>query len=103
MTDTQDIPLAPAPCHKSIMRRKLEEISDVTRTWFELTLENGELSKILVVEIDFDTDPNASADRNGPMDEIRDTYFHMLNNYTMRVDGLKIIPRGLYDAGSQND
>jgi hypothetical protein len=41
------------------VRQHLEKIDGVSRTWFEWTLNGSEQLKTLVVEVDFDTDPNS--------------------------------------------
>jgi len=42
----------------AVVRQNLAKIPQVTRSWFEWDIENGKQLKLLVIEVDFDTDPN---------------------------------------------
>ena len=44
---------------KAIVRKQVERIDGVTKAWFEWIYDEGELLKVLVVEVSFDTDPNS--------------------------------------------
>jgi hypothetical protein len=82
---------------KAIVRQHIERIAGVTRTWFEWVYdrEADELTRTLVVEVEFDTDPNSEECRSNVMDAIEDTARGVLqDDTTMLVSGLKIVPRG---------
>jgi hypothetical protein len=79
----------------AIVRQHVERISGVERTWFEWSLEDEELVKILVVEVNFDTDPNSHEFRKNVIDAIEDTFTTVLaQETTMVVSHLRIIPTG---------
>ncbi len=88
---------------KAIVRQQVERIAGVSRTWFEWGAEGPTLQKILVVEVEFDTDPNNSQCRRHVLDAIRDTALDVLENGTMLVSNLKIIPKpgGLHPPPSK--
>jgi hypothetical protein len=44
---------------KAAVRIEIERLDGVTNAWFEWIYEKGELSKVLTVEVNFDTDPNS--------------------------------------------
>lgn len=45
---------------KAIVRERVEQIPGVTRTWFEIEFDEADdLTKVLVVEVNFKTDPNS--------------------------------------------
>jgi hypothetical protein len=78
----------------AIVRQHVERIDGVSRTWFEWTLREKALTKTLVVEVDFDTDPNGSGFRGTVMDAIHDTAVSVLTGETtMIVSDLKIVPK----------
>jgi hypothetical protein len=80
---------------KAIVRQHVEKIDGVSRTWFELTLKDEMLVRTLVVEVEFDTDPNCSGFRQSVLDAIKDTAVGVLANETpMIVSDLKIVPEG---------
>jgi len=79
---------------KAIVRNHLEKIDGVSRTWFEWTLGGDDLEKTLVVEVDFDTDPNSSGCRQNVIDAVRETAIEVLKTQTtMVVHHVKIVPR----------
>lgn len=86
---------------KAIVRQRVEEIDGVSRSWFEwawfewASEDSGPvLVRTLVVEVDFDTDPNASQFRQSVLDEIKNTAIDVLRNETtMVVSRLKIVPK----------
>jgi hypothetical protein len=78
----------------AIIRQHIEKIDGVSRTWFEWTLEGGDLVKSLVVEVNFDTDPNSPNYRHNVLAAIRETAAEVLTNETtMIVSYLKIVPK----------
>ena len=100
---------------KAIVRQHLERIDGVSRTWFEHNLETiaydvqeedegGKptkrtvkelvLVRTLVVEVDFDTDPNNSQFNQNVLDAIVGTARGVQENETgMSVSNLKIVPK----------
>jgi hypothetical protein len=79
---------------KSIVRQHIEQIEGVSRTWFEWTLEDAGLVKTLVVEVDFDTDPNSPQFRATLLSAIQETCIGVLENETtMVVSYLRIVPK----------
>jgi hypothetical protein len=79
---------------KAIVRQHVERIAGVSRTWFEWSLEASTLLKTLVVEVEFDTDPNNPQCRRNGLDAIKDTARGVLeNDTTMIVSDLKIVPK----------
>ena len=83
------------PGYKAIVRQHVEKIAGVSRTWFEYNLEDATLLKTLVVEVEFDTDPNNYLQfRQNVIDAIRDTALAVMKNETtMVVSHFKIVPR----------
>jgi hypothetical protein len=80
---------------KAIVRERVEKIDGVSRTWFEWTSRDSTMAKTLVVEVEFDTDPNNSHFRQSVIDEIYETVDAVLKNETtMIVSHLKIVPKG---------
>ena len=79
---------------KAILRQAVEKIGGVARTWFEWTLEDSILTKILVVEVEFDTDPDNPRFRQDVLDAIEDTLMEVSKDETTSVVGhLRIIPK----------
>ena len=66
--------------------------------YLELGLNGSQettMSKTLVVEIEFDTDPNNSRFRQSVIDEIYETVDAVLKDETtMTVSHLRIVPKG---------
>lgn len=79
---------------KAAVRQHVEKIDGVTGTWFELTSSAGVTDKTLVVEVAFDTDPNAPDFRQEVLDAIEATMRDVLAyQTTLDVAGLKIVPQ----------
>jgi hypothetical protein len=83
---------------KAVVRQHVEKIDGVSRTWFEWEYDSEHsLTKTLVVEVDFDTDPNCSQFRQNVLNAIKETVIGVLapvgGETTMIVSHLKIIPR----------
>lgn len=79
----------------AIIRQHVAKIDGVTRTWFEWERASGDhLTKILVVEVGFPTDPNAPGFRPNVLDAIEGTVVDVLEKETtMVVSGLRIVPK----------
>jgi hypothetical protein len=79
---------------KAVVRQHIEKIDGVSRTWFEWTLEEEIMEKTLVVEVEFDTDPNNAEFKMNFIDAIKDTAVGVLDDETtMIVSRLKIVPK----------
>ncbi len=85
--------------HKTSIRLRVEAIRGVVRTWFEWTSAERTDAKLLVVEVDFDTDPNAPGYRDDVIAEIGQVYaevqvegLHLEDNRPVLVSGLRIVP-----------
>ena len=80
----------------AILRKELALLPVVSRTWFEW--DWGEdakgFSRVLVVEVNCDTDPNSiGCDRNG-IEDIAETVRSVLTHQTtMTITGLRIVPK----------
>jgi hypothetical protein len=80
---------------KSILRQRVEEIDGVSRAWFEWILEDSMMGKILVVEVEFDTDPSDPRFRQSVLDAIENTIMELSKNETTAIVGhLRIVPKG---------
>ena len=80
---------------KAIVRQEVEKLSGVSRTWYEYTWENDAWLPILVVEVDFNTDPNAYNDFRPPvLDEISHAVIDTLEKKTAaRISYIRIVPK----------
>jgi hypothetical protein len=80
---------------KAIVRAHIEKIDGVSRTWFEWISRDSAMAKTLVVEVEFDTDPNNDSFRQSVIDAIHETVDDVLKNETtMIISRLKIVPKG---------
>jgi hypothetical protein len=78
----------------AIVRQELAKHPEVSKTWFEWTLEDDHKLKTLVVEVKFDTDPNSKAFNPSALDEIREIVGSTLKEKTaMLVSYLRIVPK----------
>jgi hypothetical protein len=80
---------------KAIVRQRIEDIAGVSRTWFEwdYDVQAGSLT-MLVVEVEFDTDPNDPSFRQDVLDEIEETAEAVLaEGTTMVISGLRVVPK----------
>lgn len=78
---------------KAVLRQHLEKITGVSRTWFEWSWEDLNPVKTLVVEVDFDTDPNEAEFQRNVLDAIYETAAGVLQNETtMTVSHFKAVP-----------
>jgi hypothetical protein len=78
----------------AVVRQHVARISGVSQTWFEWTYEDSNWLKTLVVEVDFDTDPNSTEFRQSVLDAIASTTKGVLaEETTMMVSYLKIVPK----------
>ncbi len=63
---------------KAMVRELIEDIDGVSQTWFELEIEGISRKKTLVVEVNFDLDPNSVHHLRAACDEIEDTFAAVL-------------------------
>jgi hypothetical protein len=81
---------------KSTIRDRVEKTDGVSRTWFEWVLHNAMMVRVLVVEVEFDTDPDNPRFRQSVLDAIEDIIIDESKNETISIEGhLKIVPKGL--------
>ena len=78
---------------KAVIRSHIERIDGVTRTWFEWADDGDDLGKTLVVEVEFDTDPNSTDYRQNVVDAIWDTAKGVVEDTTMVVSHIRIVPK----------
>jgi hypothetical protein len=79
---------------KSVLRQRVEQIDGVSRAWFEWILEDSTMAKILVVEVEFDTDPDGPRFRQSVLDAIENTTMELSKNDTTAIVGhLRIVPK----------
>jgi hypothetical protein len=84
---------------KAIVRELVERIEGVSRTWFELEIEGSSRKKTLVVEVNFDLDPNSAHFLRTACDEIERTFEAVLSEENGDVvSKLKIINKGQKSA-----
>ena len=70
--------------NKAIVRQHIEKIEGVSRTWFEWDWDAPDTRSLaLVVEVEFDTDPNSLQFRG--VDAIRDTVIAVLREHTTMI------------------
>ncbi len=79
---------------KDVVRSHIERIDGVSKTWLEWLDWGDHFLKVLVVEVDFDTDPNAAGFRQEVINAIRSTTDDVLQNETtIAIGQLRIIPK----------
>jgi hypothetical protein len=85
---------------KAFVRQRIEAINGVSRTWFEWSGAERAEARLLVVEVDFDTDPNAPNFRRMVLEAIEEVLsnslqdnLHIEDERPVLVDGLRIVPR----------
>ena len=76
---------------QAIVRQQIEKIAGVTRTWVEWIWEDSAWVKTLVVEVEFDTDPNEYEFRRSVLDAIEETARGV--ETTMIMSRLRVVPR----------
>jgi hypothetical protein len=80
---------------KAVVREEVEKVDGVSRSWFEWTFEpGGRQIKTLVVEVDWDTDPNSPDHRPFMLDAIESAVKETFaEKTTMAVDRLRVVPK----------
>ena len=79
---------------KAGVRDAVEKVEGVTRSWFEWNLSRDVFTNVLVVEVDWDTDPNGGGHRQFALDSIKETVAEFLDTKTtMGVHALKVVPK----------
>jgi hypothetical protein len=74
-------------------RREVEKIDGVSRTWLEWNLENSEMIRMLVVEVDFDTDPDAEGFKRQALHDIESAALNVLMDAALPTTRLKVVPK----------
>jgi hypothetical protein len=75
------------------LRRGLEKIDGVSGTWFEWNLEGAEMVRTLVVEVEFDTDPDSEAFKADVLNEIGSLSLNTLIEASVTATRLKVVPK----------
>ena len=84
---------------RAMIRELIEDIDGVSQTWFELEIEGISRKKTLVVEVNFDLDPNSTHLLRAACDEIEDTFAAVLREENgERVSKLKIVNKAKSSA-----
>jgi hypothetical protein len=79
----------------AIVREALSKLPNVSRTWFEWNWEDAMWVKTLVIEVEFDTDPNSPGFSQFTLDAIEKAVIGVLNDdTTMTVSYLHVVPEG---------
>jgi hypothetical protein len=85
---------------KAMVRELVESIDGVTRTWFELEIEGKSRKKTLVVEVNFDLDPNSTHFLRAACDKIEETVATVLREENGDVVAkLKIVNKAQHSSG----
>jgi hypothetical protein len=78
---------------KAIVRERVDKIDGVSRAWFGWLSRDSMMAKTLVVEIEYDTDPNNDRFRQSVIDAIYETVDSVLKDETtMTINHLRIVP-----------
>jgi hypothetical protein len=76
------------------LRQELSDLPDVSRTWFEYAFEDGRWTKILVVEVAFDTDPSSPGFNRTALCEVEGLVADVLaHRTTTGIGHLRVVPR----------
>jgi len=79
----------------AIVRDSLSKLPNVSRTWFEWSWEDAMWVKTLVIEVEFDTNPDSPKFSQFTLDAIEQTVIGVLNDdTTMTVSYMHIVPKG---------
>jgi hypothetical protein len=79
---------------KDILRTHVERIDGVSETWLEWVDWGDKFLKVLVVEVDFDTDPNAAGFRQSVINAIKSTTDDVVENEVgLAIGQLRITPK----------
>ncbi|MEK4032649.1 hypothetical protein WOC76_03030 [Methylocystis sp. IM3] len=85
---------------KAIVRERIENIAGVNRTWFEWNGAAHPDDKKLVVEVDFDTDPNAPGFQRSVIEAICETVSAAFEEEVLLgretpgfISGVSIVPK----------
>ncbi|MGD0763061.1 MAG: hypothetical protein ABR929_07705 [Roseiarcus sp.] len=80
----------------AIVREALSKLPNVSRTWFEWSWEDAMWVKTLVIEVEFDTDPNSERFNQSVLDAIENTVIGVLtDDTTLIVSYVKVVPKAL--------
>jgi hypothetical protein len=76
------------------VRRAVEAVEGVTRSWFEWKVTKETISNVLVVEVDWDTDPDSEQHLPFMLDAIGDAAKEFLGEgSTKQVNSLIVVPK----------
>ena len=78
----------------AIVRQRVMSLPGVTGTWIEWVSNGDPYKMVLVVEVDWDTDPNSTGFHQGGLEDIDKEIAHVLsNNTTMVMGSVRIVPK----------
>ena len=78
----------------AIVRKELALLRRVSRTWFEWEMQAEGFTRVLVVEVDCDTDPNSTACDRWGIEAIGEAVRSILTEQTtMVISQLRIVPK----------
>jgi hypothetical protein len=79
---------------RSIVRQNVELIPGVSGTWIEWESCGDLFERVLVIEVEFDTDPNSSAFQKSTMEAISEAAAGAAEEEASRtIKGLRIVPK----------
>jgi len=89
---------------KAMVREFVERIEGVASTHLELEIEGHSRTKTLVVEVDFDLDPNSAHYSRAKVDSIEDTFETVISEENSDlISKLKIVSRAHHPADKVAD
>ena len=78
---------------KAKIREEIEQIENITNTWFEFSITGDDHKTILVIETDLDTDPN-SYEPKSILNLIEDVQRYLRQySYTMMIHEVKLVQK----------
>ncbi len=80
---------------KTSIRHRIEAIRGVSGTWFEWGGADRPGAKLLVVEVNFDTDPNAPSFSNSTIEAIGEMFREVVQEGLQAEDSRPVIIAGI--------
>lgn len=80
---------------KTAVRQRIESIRGVSRTWFEWAGADRAAAKVLVVEVNFDTDPNSASFSGKAIEEIGNRFREVCEEGLQISDARPVIVAGI--------
>ena len=77
-------------------RETLAKIEGISKTWFEWVLEGSEMVRTLVVEVEFDTNPDSEGFNEGAIGEIGSAALNELTVGNIPTTRLRVVPKGMH-------